>query len=109
MGEYGLVVLERIAKMWVEGVGGGGFRSIRDAMGWVSRALGPDEFKRKSLTVERMLCEATMVLMVSTHRLRLPSYDADMDVDSVGCRWALQWRALPIGWVARPCPATRTV
>jgi hypothetical protein len=58
------------------------FRSIRDAMGWVSRALGPDEFKRASLTIERMLCEATMVLMASTNRL--PTYDADSDGDIMG-------------------------
>ena len=83
--EYGLAVLERIGNMWLEGPGpGSDFRSIRDAMGWVSRAMGPDEFKRASLTVERMLCEATMVLMASTHRL--PTYDADAGTDreSVG-------------------------
>ena len=78
VGEYGVLVQNRIAAIW-ERPCDKELTSIRDAMVWVCEALGPDEFKCASLNVERILCEATMVLMASL--AKFPTFDSDSMID----------------------------
>ena len=86
LADRGRAVLGRIAGLWREVPPLHGMRSIRDAMAWVCRALGEELFMRESLTVERMLCEATMVLMASMHRM--VTYRTDADLDDLEEMWS---------------------
>ena len=85
VGKYGVSVQNRIVEIWKR-PSDKEMTSIRDAMMLVCEALGPDEFKLASLEVERILCEATMVLMASL--ARFPTFDADSKID---CPAFLNW------------------